>query len=245
MQGFNAAHHFPEDYDGIISFQASPGDFPVAIYASSKPDQFDAGKPVATAVTPANVPVKILMPAESGQTYFHLKPRSGPARVVALRRLPLQGAANFRDLGGYRTADGRYVRWGTLYRSGQLSGLTESDYKYLAGAGLRLVCDFCIDSERQRQPTKWSGGTPPEILVSAVDTVTYAIPGGDVREHMRNVHSRMPSDASAEFGNILRRFARGDLPALVHCTACHMLRSGISRSADISTMKLWHLQKHH
>jgi protein-tyrosine phosphatase len=29
----------------------------------------------------------------------------------------------------------------------------------------------------------------------------------------------MPSDASAEFGNILRRFARGDLPALVHCTA--------------------------
>ena len=30
----------------------------------------------------------------------------------AARLLLLQGARNFRDLGGYRTADGRSVRWG-------------------------------------------------------------------------------------------------------------------------------------
>jgi protein-tyrosine phosphatase len=202
-----------------ISFQASPGAFPVTIYTSAKPDQSDAGKPVATALTSANVPVRVDLPAGSARIYFHLKPRSGPARVVALRRLPLEGAANFRDLGGYRTADGHHIRWGAVYRSGQLSGLTENDYRYLAGTGLRLVCDFRIDSERDRSPTKWSGGNPPEILVSSVDTVTYAVPGGDVREHMKNVYSRMPFDASAEFGNVLRRLARGDFPALVHCTA--------------------------
>ena len=27
------------------------------------------------------------------------------------RRIPLEGCLNFRDLGGYPTADGRAVRW--------------------------------------------------------------------------------------------------------------------------------------
>ena len=32
----------------------------------------------------------------------------------------LEGAVNFRELGGYPAADGRTVRWGQLYRSGAL-----------------------------------------------------------------------------------------------------------------------------
>ncbi|MDE8409516.1 tyrosine-protein phosphatase, partial [Klebsiella pneumoniae] len=44
------------------------------------------------------------------------------------RLLPLQGGRNFRDLGGYRTADGRHVKWGLLFRSGSMHGLTDSDY---------------------------------------------------------------------------------------------------------------------
>jgi protein-tyrosine phosphatase len=203
----------------LISFRAPPDAFPVAIYAGTKPDQFDTGQPAAVVKSPGGVPARIAVPAGVYRSYFQLKPRAGAPRVVALRRLPLEGAANFRDVGGYSTPDGHFVRWGLLYRSGQLSGLTEGDYRYLEKIGLRLVCDFRVDSERQRQPTKWSGGDPPEILVSAVDTVSYAVPGVDVREHMRRVYGRMPTDASAGFGNVLRRFARGELPALVHCTA--------------------------
>lgn len=30
------------------------------------------------------------------------------------RLVPLAGAMNFRDLGGYRNADGQTVRWGKL-----------------------------------------------------------------------------------------------------------------------------------
>ena len=33
------------------------------------------------------------------------------------RLLPLVGAYNFRDLGGYPTANGRRTRWGRLFRS--------------------------------------------------------------------------------------------------------------------------------
>ena len=51
--------------------------------------------------------------------------------TVAERRLPLQGAFNFRDMGGYETTEGRKVKWGKLYRSEELAGLTEWDIAYL------------------------------------------------------------------------------------------------------------------
>ena len=49
------------------------------------------------------------------------------------RQIPLDGCLNFRDLGGYATADGRRLRWRRLFRSDGLHGLSESD--------VRLLCD--------------------------------------------------------------------------------------------------------
>ena len=53
-----------------------------------------------------------------------------PPQAVAAphdRLLPLQGGNNFRDLGGYRAADGRSVRWGLLFRSGAMASLTPAE----------------------------------------------------------------------------------------------------------------------
>ncbi len=54
----------------------------------------------------------------------------------------LEGANNTRDIGGYRTADGRSVRWKTVYRSGTLSGLTPAGCDAFAALGVRRVIDF-------------------------------------------------------------------------------------------------------
>lgn len=80
------------------------------------------------------------------------------------RRIVLAGAPNFRDLGGYPTADGRHVRWGRIYRSGELSRLTAADYGVLSKLGIAAVCDFRRDSERAAAPTTWQGPNPPAIL---------------------------------------------------------------------------------
>ena len=37
--------------------------------------------------------------------------------------IALQGAVNFRELGGYPAADGRTVRYGLLYRGGNMDAL--------------------------------------------------------------------------------------------------------------------------
>jgi protein-tyrosine phosphatase len=44
-----------------------------------------------------------------------------------MRRIELDGCLNFRDLGGYPTADGKTVRWGQVFRSDALHLLTTSD----------------------------------------------------------------------------------------------------------------------
>ena len=50
---------------------------------------------------------------------------------VGARHVPLEGQPNFRDLGGYRTTDGRMLKWGEVYRSGELGQLTELKRLYL------------------------------------------------------------------------------------------------------------------
>lgn len=43
------------------------------------------------------------------------------------RHIAFQGVYNFRDLGGYRTHDGRRVQRGQVFRSGELQHMSESD----------------------------------------------------------------------------------------------------------------------
>src|SRR5207302_9434642 len=94
-----------------LDYQASSEAGGVEVFASSRPDRIDSAKPVLTI---RKTPAEVSIPGQTGRIYFHLKPASGPTRVVSIRRLPLEGAKNFRDLGGYRTFDGHHVRWGLV-----------------------------------------------------------------------------------------------------------------------------------
>jgi len=66
------------------------------------------------------------------------------------RLLPLVGAYNFRDLGGYPSADGRRTRWGRLYRSDTLHELTVEDVAVLRELGLAGVIDLRTPTEVER-----------------------------------------------------------------------------------------------
>ncbi|WP_226663560.1 tyrosine-protein phosphatase [Microbulbifer aggregans] len=78
--------------------------------------------------------------------------------VEQLRVLPLEGGRNFRDLGGYQTADGKTVKWGKIYRSGILTNLTANDYDYLKDREIATIVDFRSTQERTQEPDNWRGG---------------------------------------------------------------------------------------
>jgi protein-tyrosine phosphatase len=70
------------------------------------------------------------------------------------RPIMLEGASNARDLGGWPAADGRRVRFGEVFRSASLGGLTEPDATTLGGIGLHSVVDLRSERERQRTPSR-------------------------------------------------------------------------------------------
>ncbi len=74
-------------------------------------------------------------------------------RDAASRQLIFEGCENFRDLGGYRTVDGRSVRWGMLYRSGHLSFLTDTDVHLARSLGLSTVIDLRTERETKQRRT--------------------------------------------------------------------------------------------
>lgn len=56
--------------------------------------------------------------------------------------LALQQVFNFRDLGGYPTADGRSVQWGRLYRADGLNRASDADVELLRTIGLKTIVDL-------------------------------------------------------------------------------------------------------
>jgi protein tyrosine/serine phosphatase len=76
------------------------------------------------------------------------------------RLLPLVGAYNFRDLGGYPTLDGRVTRWGQLFRSDTLSELTDDDLEVLREVGLTSVIDLRTNAELERTGRGLLGDEP-------------------------------------------------------------------------------------
>lgn len=70
--------------------------------------------------------------SQTSRNYFQLVTDGGKA-ILAERHLPMEGGFNFRDLGGRKTKDGRFVKWGKIFRSDDLYSLTEDDLNYLEG----------------------------------------------------------------------------------------------------------------
>jgi len=73
-----------------------------------------------------------------------LLPFIGFAQIAdsAKRAIKLQGAINFRDIGGYKTKDGKEVKWGKIYRSAEINRLTAADLEKLETLKIHYVLDF-------------------------------------------------------------------------------------------------------
>ncbi|MEU2229925.1 tyrosine-protein phosphatase [Streptomyces vietnamensis] len=170
-------------------------------------------------------------------TEAHARPRLRSATEI--RRIPLQGAVNVRDLGGYVTYDGARVRHGLAYRSDHLAKLTDADLTTLAGLGLGTVVDLRIPLEVGYDGADRLPAGPVPVarpitdhglfgqLMAAIgsrDPVRQEEMLGDGRAaaFMREVYRTFVTDPAnrAAFAATLRDLAdprRG--PLLFHCTS--------------------------
>lgn len=156
------------------------------------------------------------------------RPAVAPAAVAEHQRLlPLQGGQNFRDLGGYRAADGRHVKWGMLFRSGSMHDLTQADFTYLGKLGIRSVCDFRDTSERAAAPVAWPAGTTPAIFADDYDmssngTMLKADPGltpDKAHGMMAASYPQLLAHFNGQYRRMFRELLAGNAPLAFNCTA--------------------------
>jgi protein-tyrosine phosphatase len=142
------------------------------------------------------------------------------------RHLALQGASNFRDLGGYPTADGRLTRWRHIFRSNHLGQLTARDIDIVRGLGVRSAFDFRGVEERAsgvcgvREITVHSLPIEPTVVAAlraqlANGTLTAPVALEIMRDSYRNYVRHNTHSFRALFGHLLEDRA----PLVIHCTA--------------------------
>ena len=93
------------------------------------------------------------------------------------RKLSMDGSYNSRELGGYKTTDGKSVKWGVLFRSDKLSDISLEDQKYLKNLGIQRIVDFRSKAEKAEDPDKIGCVcvcTAPVISGDATDVATKA-----------------------------------------------------------------------
>jgi protein-tyrosine phosphatase len=150
-----------------------------------------------------------------------------PVKSAHQRVLPLQGGQNFRDLGGYRTADGRTVRWGLLYRSGSMHGLTAADYAYLDKLGIAVVCDFRSSEERQIEPANWPTGKAPRMLSDDYGMQTLSGGNSDLSKMtpqqasgmLTVMYPRILTQFNGQYRRMFKELLAGNAPLAFNCSA--------------------------
>ena len=94
-----------------------------------------------------------LNPTGSGlREYFILRTGGVYSGVVANRAIDMNRIKNFRDIGGYFTTDNRQMKWGEIYRSGNLSNATLYDQEKIRRLNIRTVIDFRSERTARRYP---------------------------------------------------------------------------------------------
>lgn len=160
-------------------------------------------------------------------------PRDLPAAERdAHRALPLANAPNLRDLGGYRTQDGRTVKWGLLYRAGALDKLDEDDQRYLERLQLQRIVDLRSRQEIEDAPDQLSATllkrrVEMPIVAGNIDirTLSSKIHSGDLAGlDLENLLVTANRDFVRKDRQVFRDWLHGLLdeqgaPQLFHCTA--------------------------
>lgn len=139
----------------------------------------------------------------------------------------LQGASNFRDIGGYRNADGRHVRRGQVFRSDHLAGLTLQDHERLQALGIAHSLDFRGVAEYTATPYAIAGvqrvalTIEPTVIARMRTLVAQGVvpTTEETVDLMRETYRDFVNHNAGTFGRFLKHLLEQPTPQVFHCTA--------------------------
>ena len=159
-------------------------------------------------------------------------------RQFDMQVIPFEAVYNFRDMGGYKTKDGRVVKDGLFYRSAALGKMTTADKEQFETLGIKTIFDYRDNHEVQSNPnpiflnTKYiqipaKGNHAFEMPTNAEKTRGlpnfYKVVNPDM---FRDFYAQMPF-SNASFKALMATIQQPENLGLVHHCAVGKDRTGI------------------
>ena len=147
------------------------------------------------------------------------------------RHVSLDGQSNFRDIGGYETADGRSVKWGQVYRSGELHKLSDSDVAKLDALGVKAVASFLTEREIEARghdrlpegvreiPLPMEAGNMGDLAAIVIEARSTGDFSNVPVEFNPEIHRLLITEARDYYARLLRELADpANRPMVYHCS---------------------------
>jgi protein-tyrosine phosphatase len=139
----------------------------------------------------------------------------------------LQGASNFRDVGGYLTSNGQRVRRGQVFRSDHLAGLSDADVARLQAMGVGHSLDFRGVAEYTATPYDIPGvqrvalTIEPTVIARMQALVAQGIvpTTEETVELMRETYRDFVNRNAGTYGRFMKHLLEQPTPQVFHCTA--------------------------
>jgi len=146
------------------------------------------------------------------------------------RFILLEGGRNFRDVGGYKTADGHTVKRGVMYRSGSLGSLTPQAQATVEGLDIASMIDLRTTEERSRDTSgEWltasgQGYWARDYGISRGDMAKAfsdrsALTAESMKAMMTQAYRTLPTEQAPSYREMFARLVDGKQPLVVNCTA--------------------------
>ncbi len=137
--------------------------------------------------------------------------------------IPAEGMFNLRDLGGFAAAGGKRVKRATVYRSDDLSGVTDAGLKELAARNIHTVVDFRGGEEIELAPNRIPA-TVSHVIRLPIEPGNVINLGQLTPEHgpemMCGLYRVLAEKAQDIYRELFRLLAEFDnTPLLFHCSA--------------------------
>ena len=194
-----------------ISVSNNPNHFNEApiIYANIKDG-------VATHITNDNI----------SRLFFQLNFNDQYREVIGARVGVLDKVQNFRDLGGYEAKKGKNVKWGKVFRSGDLSILGEWDSLRLHKLGIKTLIDLRTPREIKNDPPKYQAENFINIPISIGKTadargrvLAGEIRKGDAQIFLEDEYIQFVTDNTKQFAKVFDELLKEEnYPILFSCS---------------------------
>lgn len=204
---------------------------PVTIMVSDSADTRKGAAVVARDLRGGSATVSL--PVDRRQYLILRDGGDGRKQVAGERQIELERGSNFRDLGGYRGAEGKRIRWGAIYRSGAMPLLTERDYAKLQTLGLGTIVDLRALEERQIAPTLLDDRFGALFVSNDYSIVPLLAQMGRAGE--QPLYAGTEKTLAPQYRSLFRRLLANDGALLFHCSAGQD-RTGIAAALILTAL---------